>query len=137
MEVKAGEKTPVSEVDDCLEGNIDDTQSSGLSSSTMLSPYGMHNGEDATGEPVMPLDQIPLSCDWQENIQLLPPPSDEQLSGVGELFLDKNNFTRNYLPIQEESHFTGAVASPTAGLRSYRVHMNFVFLVIFVHNWIQ
>lgn len=126
MEEKAGEKTPVSEVDDCLERNIDDTHSSGLSSSTMLSPDGMHNGEDATREPVTPLDQKPLLCDWQENIQLLPPPSDEQLSGVGELVLDKNNFTRNYLPIQEESHFTGAVASPTAGVRSYCLHVKFV-----------
>ncbi|XP_042433127.1 protein NTM1-like 9 isoform X2 [Zingiber officinale] len=117
MEEKTGEKTPVSEVDDCLERNIDDTHSSALSSSsTMLSPDGMLNGEVSTGEPVTSLDQKALLCDWQENIQHLPLPSDEQLSGVGELFSDKNNFTINNLPIQEEIHFTGAVASPASGV---------------------
>ncbi|KAG6524318.1 uncharacterized protein LOC122045895 isoform X2 [Zingiber officinale] len=114
---KDGERNPVSDADDCMERNVDDTQSSALSSaSTMHSLGGMHNIEDAAMEPVTPLDQKPPLCDSQENIQLLPLCSDEQLSGASELFPDKNNFIRNNLQIQEESHFTGTVESPSDGV---------------------
>ncbi|XP_074567182.1 uncharacterized protein LOC141823882 [Curcuma longa] len=114
---KDGEQNPVSDVDDCMERNVDDRQSSDLSAaSNMHSLGGMHNIEDAAVEPVTPLDQKPPLCDFQENIQLLPLCSDEQLSGASELFPDNNDFTRNNLQIQEESHFTGTVASPSDGV---------------------
>lgn len=125
---KDGEQNPVSEVDDCMERNVDDTQSSALSSaSTMHSLGGMHNIDDAAMEPVTPLDQKPPLCDFQENIQLLPLSSDEQLSGASELFSDKNDFTTNNLQIQAESHFTGTVTPPSDEVRSYCILVNFVF----------
>lgn len=124
---KDGEQNPVSDVDDCMERNVDDRQSSDLSAaSNMHSLGGMHNIEDAAVEPVTPLDQKPPLCDFQENIQLLPLCSDEQLSGASELFPDNNDFTRNNLQIPEESHFTGTVASPSDGVRSYCILVDFV-----------
>ncbi|CAL9154603.1 unnamed protein product, partial [Musa hybrid cultivar] len=87
---KPEEKTLISEIDDCTEGNVGEMESGDPSPAPapapgMLSPVEMQQGVEATVEVVSPLDHKLPGSYLQENLQPLPPTSDMQSSGVHEL----------------------------------------------------
>ncbi|CAL9087309.1 unnamed protein product [Musa textilis] len=115
---KPEEKTLISDIDDCTEGNVGEMESGDPSPAPapgMLLPVEMQQGVEATVEVVSPLDHKLPGSYLQENLQPLPPTSDMQSSGVHELLEDKMDFMSCYSSKPEESHCNETVVSDPPG----------------------
>lgn len=112
---KPEEQTLVSDINDCVEKNVDEMESTGLSPSpTIVSPGETQHGSEAAEEVLTSVNQNLPGLDLQENLQSLPRIFEMPPSAINELVADKMAFANSCLLKPEESYCNATIASDVA-----------------------